>query len=129
MVRTYPNIIYAPHSEYPNTEEILLTADILVGDWSSIAFDYLLLDRPTIFLDTPAPFAKGFSLDETYRFGHIVGNMGDLLASLEQYVLSPEDYLQQYGNNAENIKRALYDSNADGLASKRCMDRLCGRDQ
>lgn len=120
----HTNIVFAPHSDYPNTEELLLAVDILVGDWSSIAFDYILLDRPTIFIESPSPFAKGFSLDETYRFGHIVKDMEGLIASIAKYISRPEDYLDEYGEYSERIKKALYDENADGLASQRCVQRL-----
>ena len=38
---------------------------------SSIAFDFLLLERPTIFLDVEAPFAKGLSLDASHRLSEL----------------------------------------------------------
>lgn len=120
----YRNICYAPHATFPDTEEILLTGDILVCDWSSIAFDYLLLDRPTVFLDVPAPFKKGFSLDEGYRFGKVVGGLEEMLASLELYAKEPELYWSAHGSQCEAIKRELYDANADGNASRRCYERL-----
>ena len=57
------NIYAVPADKYPNTERLLLLTDILIYDWSSIVFDFLLLDRPAIYLDVPPPFRKGFSLD------------------------------------------------------------------
>ena len=41
---------------------ITTTIPAEIEEAGSIAFDYLLLDRPTLFLDIPAPFKKGFSL-------------------------------------------------------------------
>jgi CDP-glycerol glycerophosphotransferase len=120
----YQNIKYAPHSAFPNTEEILLTANILICDWSSIAFDYLLLDRPTIFLDIPAPFKKGFSLNENYRFGEVIKDLDSMLFSLEQYIIAPETYWKKHGEKAQKTKKDLYDENADGKTSKRCFERL-----
>lgn len=120
----YRNIYFAPHAVFPDTEEILLAGDMLVCDWSSIAFDYLLLDRPTVFLDVPAPFSKGFSLDAGYRFGKIAGDLEEMLSSLELYVKEPGTYWSEYGGQCEAIKRELYDANADGNASGRCYERL-----
>jgi len=40
----------------------LLASDVLICDRSSIPFDHLLLDRPTLFRDLPAPSRNGFSL-------------------------------------------------------------------
>jgi CDP-ribitol ribitolphosphotransferase len=120
----YNNIFYAPHAAFPDTEEILLACDVLVCDWSSIAFDYLLLDRPTVFLDVKAPFKKGFSLDESYRFGEVVEDLGGLIAALEAYINQPETYWSTHGEQCEATKKALYDSNADGHAASRCYKRL-----
>jgi CDP-glycerol glycerophosphotransferase len=120
----YTNIFYAPHAAFPDTEEILLACDVLVCDWSSIAFDYLLLDRPTVFLDVKAPFKKGFSLDESYRFGEVVGSLGEMIAALEAYINQPETYWSTHGEQCEATKKALYDSNADGHAASRCYKRL-----
>jgi len=120
----YNNIFYAPHAAFPDTEEILLACDVLVCDWSSIAFDYLLLDRPTVFLDVKAPFKKGFSLDESYRFGEIVANLDEMIAALEICIKQPETYWSAHGEQCETIKKALYDSNADGRAASRCYKRL-----
>ncbi|MCP5003997.1 MAG: CDP-glycerol--glycerophosphate glycerophosphotransferase [Planctomycetes bacterium] len=120
----YKNILFVPHNNFPDTESILLTGDLLVCDWSSIAFDYLLLNRPTIFLDVPPPFKKGLSLNEKYRFGDIVSDFPSLLSTLECYIKNPHIYLQKYCDESHTIKQALYDDNADGYAGKRCFERL-----
>lgn len=116
----YPDFIFdCSYAKFPDAESILLISDILVCDWSSIAFDYLLLDRPTIFLDVPAPFSKGFSLDENYRFGHIVSSVDALFFSLEKYLLTPELYIEKYKDTSLKIKEALYDDLADGHVVER----------
>ena len=118
------HIFYAPHSQFPDTEAILSIADILVCDWSSIAFDFLLLNRPTVFLDVPPPFKKGFSLGASYRFGEIVGDFSGLLEALERYVQNPNAFQVVYGDLVAEIRRRLYDGNADGRAAERCYNRL-----
>jgi CDP-glycerol glycerophosphotransferase len=95
-----------------------------VCDWSSIAFDYLLLDRPTIFLDVEAPFAKGLSLDTGYRFGAIAGDMEELLQWLERYLLDPARYTQEFSAKCVEVKVLVYDTCADGNAAARCVARL-----
>lgn len=49
----FESVLFRPHSHLPDTEDILQVSDCLVSDWSSIVFDYMLLDRPTVFLDVP----------------------------------------------------------------------------
>lgn len=112
------------YANFPNAESILLISDILVCDWSSIAFDYLLLDRPTIFLDVPAPFKKGFSLDESYRFGHVVSSLENLINTVQTYLINPEIYQKKYANKAQDIKQQLYDNLTDGKIAIRSLARI-----
>lgn len=121
---TSANIISLPATDYPDTEEILLASDILVCDWSSIAFDFLLLDRPTVFLDVEPPFAKGLSLDACHRFGAIAGDMDAMLALLDRYLADPGRYHEDYGARAAAIRRAVYGGFDDGYSAQRCLDRL-----
>ncbi|AZZ90897.1 CDP-glycerol--glycerophosphate glycerophosphotransferase [Hahella sp. KA22] len=120
----YRNIYFLPHADFPNTEEILLVSDIMVCDWSSIAFDFLLLDRPTIFLDVPPPFKNGFSFGPEYRFGEIVGDQGEMLHALDMYIDNPGSYWDLYGVGCENVKADLYADLADGEASVRGLRRI-----
>jgi CDP-glycerol glycerophosphotransferase (TagB/SpsB family) len=115
---------FVPQDLYPDTEAVLAMSDILVCDWSSIAFDYLLLDRPTIFLDVPAPFPKGFSLGPEYRFGAVAPSMRALCVHLETYLSAPERYHHDHGTRAAGIKRAVYDDCADGHAASRYRKQL-----
>lgn len=118
------NVLLMPSSDFPDTEEILQVSDILVCDWSSIAFDYLLLNRPAIFLDVPPPFRKGFSLSSEYRFGPIVNNMQALQQQLELCLGAPDMYWKENGDKHKAIHSRVYAEIADGLASKRCIKRL-----
>lgn len=121
---SYSSIHFLPSSQYPLTEEILLLTDILICDWSSIAFDFLLLNRPTIFLDTPEPFKKGFSLDKEYRFGKITDNLESLLTSLERIRGEPDNYWAEFKDQHQRCKSILYDTNADGNSAKRAFNRI-----
>lgn len=117
------NIILVPSNEYPNTEAILLISDVLICDWSSIAFDYLLLNRPTLFLDVPAPFEKGFSLDASFRYGVIIKDIEGLRTAICQSL--EEAGLIGGGEGASyEIKSRLYEQYADGKSSERCYNRL-----
>ncbi|RZJ84422.1 MAG: CDP-glycerol--glycerophosphate glycerophosphotransferase [Massilia sp.] len=120
----YPHVIALPGTRYPDTEEILLASDLLVCDWSSIAFDFLLLDRPTIFLDVQPPFRKGFSLGPEYRFGSLVKNQQALLQALETWVTRPDEYWQAQSDSHRSIKTAVYGDKADGHAARRGVARL-----
>lgn len=117
-------VLEVPMAAFPDTEALLLASDLLVCDWSSIAFDFLLLDRPTIFLEVPPPFAKGLSLDRGHRFGAVVGSLDALLALLERYLADPAAYAREHGERARAIRRRVYGDCADGEATARCIARL-----
>lgn len=120
----YQRIVHMPSSEWTNTEIILQVSNVLICDWSSIAFDYLLLDRPTLFLDVPAPFAKGFSLGPEYRFGAIISDLRSLLRHLKSAINEPEMYWSQYAEAHQKVRAQVYDQFADGQATKRCLTQL-----
>ena len=118
------NIYCASSQEFPDTEAILNASDMLICDWSSIAFDYLLLNRPTLFLDVEPPFSKGFSLDGSYRFGEIVSSMPDLLEYLARFIEEPGEYWKAHQTAHQRITLELYDDTADGRSAERCFRRL-----
>ena len=117
-------VIPIPFADYPDTEAILQISDALICDWSSIAFDYLLLDRPTLFLDVEPPFRKGFSLGPEYRFGPVIKDLPELLSELERSLADPEGYRAEYGARHAAIRKQVYGSYADGRSAERCVQRL-----
>lgn len=123
-VGTRSRIVHLSGDIHPDTETILLASDALICDWSSIAFDYLLLDRPTFFLDVNPPFRKGFSLGSEYRFGAVVADMPSLLDGIEEALASPAGYWHRYGAQHRLVRHQVYGERADSHATKRCLRRL-----
>ncbi len=117
-------IVWVPYASFPDTESLLLASDVLVCDWSSIAFDWLLLDRPALFLDVPAPFAKGLSVGAEYRYGLLVSNPTALFDRLAHLLADPHAYWQRSRAAHEAAKRIVYDGAAVGRAVENCLSRL-----
>lgn len=120
----YPGIVALPGTRFPDSEAILLASDVLICDWSSIAFDFLLLQRPTLFLDVPPPFRKGFSLGPEYRFGAIVRDMPELMRQLDICVREPEAYWRVHAGTHQSVRHEVYGETADGHSAARCVGRL-----
>lgn len=87
------NILYFPFDKYEEAEDFLLISDILLTDWSSISLDYILLDRPTIFLDVENSFPMGVFQEEILRFGNIC-NSNNLYDVLKNYLVDDKEYLK-----------------------------------
>lgn len=117
-------VVALPFADYPETERVLLATDILICDWSSIAFDFLVLDRPTIFLDVPPPFREGFTLGPEFRFGEVVGDLDELEAALQRYLATPGAYVEEHRESIEMARRVAYGELADGYASERYVSVL-----
>lgn len=121
----HPNEVIAyPSSIWPNTERLLLATDVLICDWSSIAFDFLLLDRPAIFLDVAPPFNKGLSMEGRFRVGDHVASLEGLCRSVELALSDPASYLANYRESMKEARAEVYESYADGTSAKRCVERL-----
>lgn len=122
--RLREGVVNVPFAAYPLTERLLLATDVLVCDWSSIAFDFLLLNRPAIFVDVPPPFSKGLTLDASWRFGEVVGSMEALIRAVERAVTRPADLMSAHGDHMRAVRGRLYGGMDDGRATERCVDRL-----
>ena len=126
-VGSWPGIAFLPFASHPFTERLLIAADVLVCDWSSIAFDFLLLERPAIFLDVLPPFRKPMALDASFRYGAIVGDAEALERMLDECLSNPEGYLHAHGATARSVHDQVYGGLADGGATGRCVNRLLAR--
>lgn len=118
-------VIVVPYAEQPDTESLLLVSDVLICDWSSIAFDYLVLLRPTLFLDVAPPFKKGFSLGAEYRFGERAGSLEQLALRLGEH-LARDRMDEPMTRRQAEVLDAVYGGLADGRSTRRCIDRLLG---
>ncbi|SMF02735.1 CDP-Glycerol:Poly(glycerophosphate) glycerophosphotransferase [Alteromonadaceae bacterium Bs31] len=117
-------VLCVPQKLYPDTEDILLATDILVCDWSSISFDFAILQRPTLFLDFPPPFHNGLSLGQEYRFGEIIKDIDDLTNAITSYLIDPKIYEKKYSHKQDATVKELYAKESIGRASRLQVERL-----
>lgn len=118
------NIRFFPISSFPNGELIIGISDILITDWSSIAFDMMAINNPIIFLDVPHPFKNGFSLPPEYRVGDKVSSYDELFESLYRVCNDQQKYLSFYENDYRQVQAKVYDDTLDGNSAGRYLNRL-----
>lgn len=123
-MNTLDNVRYCSMHDYPDTEELLLNSDILICDWSSIAFDYLALERPTIFLDVEPPFMNGFTLGPEFRYGKIARDLPSLGNLLAGALANPQAFMGDELDRYHKIRAGIYGSNVDGHVAERQLNRL-----
>jgi CDP-glycerol glycerophosphotransferase (TagB/SpsB family) len=120
----FENVRYCSMKDFPDTEDLLLLTDVLICDWSSIAFDYLALNRPTVFLEVEPPFRHGFSLGKEYRFGKVATDMDILCATIGSALENSEWYASDQNQTHREITSAVYGENTNGESSARQWSRL-----
>jgi CDP-glycerol glycerophosphotransferase len=112
-------------ASHPSVEELCLAADVLITDYSSIMFDYGVLDRPIVI------HAPDW---DTYRSKR--GTYFDLLEEPPGVVTTSEDELvdalssrRAWGDEATAARAAFRDrycSLDDGRAAERVVRRVWG---
>jgi CDP-glycerol glycerophosphotransferase len=117
------NLISLPLGKYENTEALLSVSDILISDWSSIVFDYLLLMRPTLFIHRENPFQKGFTYGPEYRFGPVTESMEKLVDAIDS-ALDVDAYMSVWKKKMNKIKIKLYGEYADGKSTQRSVKEI-----
>ena len=109
------------------TQELLAASDILISDYSSCIFDYLILDRPIIHFiydyDSFKNTARGlyFTKDEVIS-GDAVDNMNDLIETLN---LSLED--SNYGKEIRAERRKQFLEYESPLSCKIIFENIMNR--
>lgn len=104
--------------------ELLNAFDVMVSDYSSIAFDYLLLDRPIVYLlpdFDEYKNAKGFVFSNIDDFmpGEKVGRFEGLLDALENAIYNPN----AYADARQNVINYRFDY-VDGKSTERCFNQI-----
>jgi CDP-glycerol glycerophosphotransferase len=111
-------------SSYPDGTELLLAADVLVTDYSSMMVDFANTGRPMLFytydLDAYRDEIRGFYLDlvETAP-GPMLRTTDELIAALQDLDGVQQEFQQRYSDFA-----ATFCELDDGRAAARVVDRV-----
>ena len=111
-------------SEFANTTALLLVADVLVSDYSSIVFDYAATRRPMVFftpdLEAYRDEIRGFSIDfEAAAPGPLLRTTEEVIEALREPDALAAEYRERY-----EAFLATYCPLDDGRASSRLVDRV-----
>jgi CDP-glycerol glycerophosphotransferase len=110
-----------------DVQDLLLAADVLVTDYSSVAFDFLVARRPSIFLapdlESYRDRVRGFYLNETTDLpGPVVTARDDFERALREALTTGE--VDGYDLESFAARFAPHD---DGHAAQRVVAELFGR--
>lgn len=113
-------------SAYPDTQDLLCLADVLVTDYSSVMFDHALLDRPIVLfcydLEHYRDELRGFYLDlEAEAPGPIARTQDELRAALVAAESGDPEHAE-----ARRRFRERFAPLDDGRATARVVDEVFG---
>ncbi|MFK4071076.1 CDP-glycerol glycerophosphotransferase family protein [Streptomyces sp. NPDC029674] len=111
-------------SAHPRAAELLLLADVLVTDYSSLMFDFAHTGRPMLFhaydLEHYRDTVRGFYLDfETSAPGPLLASTGEVVEALRDL-----DAISARHTDAYTAFREAYCDLDDGRAAARVAERL-----
>lgn len=123
---TGSRIIAASHTMFEDVQELLPFVDILVSDYSGIWIDYLLLDRPLIFVPYDLEHYERepgllYNYDQITP-GPKVSTNKEFIEAMQAYILNPE-------NDSEKrayVKKIFHDYE-DGLSYERIYNLVQSR--
>jgi len=110
---------YRPMQAYPDTHSLIRAADVLITDWSSIATDFLVLNRPMIFIDTPDPFADSHLLTPDDRVGHLVHSKDELAGAIIGALENPDNFASRYSRQRKDTLDRAFGTSLDGKTCER----------
>lgn len=107
---------------YPDTSQLLLTADALITDYSSVMFDYSVTGKPMYFLVPDIEHyrgeLRGFYFDlMAHAPGPVVRSQDELASAIRE--ADPSMYAAKYAQ-----WRAKFNARDDGHAAERVVSRI-----
>lgn len=125
LIGAYPDFV-VDGSSYNDVQELLLISDVLITDYSSVFFDYSVLQRPILFftydLDRYRDDLRGFYLDlEAQAPGPLLPDNDALIAALKDL----DAVRARYADRLMSF-RDTYASRDDGRAADRVLDAVFG---
>ena len=112
------HVFHLPSDRYVDVGPILSVSDVLITGWSSIANDFILLDKPIIFLEVELP-VKEFVLKPEERAGFVVKGEREFLEKLEEALARPNLFEEE----RRILIKKMYD-HLDGESSRRCAEEI-----
>ena len=99
----------------------LWVSDILISDLSGIIVEFMVLDRPIIYIDPEEKLDAwdGSDMPKNFRAGHVVKSLGELFGAIDDSIKCPE----RFKNERQELVSKLFYS-PDGKALDRAVQEI-----
>ena len=111
-------------STYGSVEELYLVSDIVITDYSSVMFDYTILNRPILFytydLEEYRDYLRGFNFDFEHEApGPLVETYSELVETIQNI----DNISKEYDNQLQKF-RNKFNEYEHGTASKQIFEKV-----
>lgn len=133
VVKLHPNTLRYDKKHYPKLKEaaekkanvvlidyapdiipVMAMADLMIGDISSVTHEFIIFQRPLIFLDSGFHFFQGKARTWIWQAGDVVKKKGQVWPTVLERLTHPEVYAEK---RKEVMEQIFY--KPDGNAAKR----------
>lgn len=119
-IDTYKNIVFLPQDRLDRynltVHSLMRETDALISDYSSIAFDYMLLDRPIAYtVDDMEDYLIGFAVDNPFDYmpGKKLYACEDMLDFIDDVKNGTDIYIEQRRKVRDYIHEYQDDKNSE----------------
>jgi CDP-glycerol glycerophosphotransferase (TagB/SpsB family) len=127
LLSQFKNIFILTDEDFSNEKldlyQLLNQFDALITDYSSIFFDYLLLNRPILFLKD-IDFQRGFLIEDMENF--VPGPIFTNLSQLKEYLLKLEEINEEFKIKRDFVKKQFhrYDDNLSSARVEKFIETI-----
>lgn len=119
-ITNYSNIARAYQLGVTNEYELMKVSDALITDYSSISFDYMLLDRPIGYIiDDFEEYRRerGFMMEEAldYMPGKKIYNYGDIVQFVKECMEGSDSFREKRNQMSKRINQYVEQDNSHAL--------------
>ncbi len=118
----YSNLAWIPQNKFLETNELLTAVDLLITDWSSIASDFVPMERPIVFLNNPMPDSyheeRPLPME---RGGFHVTNISELEEAITDSLTGKGPYIHE---SQKKMRDVILGDKFDGKACERCDEEI-----
>ena len=111
-------------SDYSEFNELMIAADVLITDYSSIVFEWALMDKPIVYFiydKNEYEGSRGLYYDfGEYVYGPVAETYEELIAAIQA------DDVEKY-QNKKDIFKTKFMSAVDGNSTERIIDNILGK--
>lgn len=113
MERGFENVLIIDADSDPYV--LLKITDVLITDYSSVYFDFLLLDRPIIFFDYDREEYISQSRELYFDYENMTPGVKaetteGLMAALQSSMYPSEEYIRKYAEQRKSIRERIFDT-------------------